>query len=136
MMREEFEKLVGKSVNTEEYEIIEKVYTWHPTIKDKEHIAKLYTDFGMAVIRAMVPVANYMIEIDEESRILKRKEHLLDVRARMLKEGDTTLEEMVVSVNDLFMKLDKKELFDATIEEARKKENGDLVDLALEIAGL
>lgn len=136
MMREEFEKLVGKSVNTEGYAIIEKVYTWHPVIKDKEHIAKLYTDFGMAVIRAMVPVANCMIEIDEESRKLKRKEHLLDVRARMLKEGDTTLEEMVANVKYLFMKFETRELFDAAIEELRKQENGDLVELALEIAGL
>lgn len=34
MMKNEFEKLIGKTVSDEEYSTIEYVYTWHPAIAD------------------------------------------------------------------------------------------------------
>lgn len=36
-----------------EWQLIETVYTYHPSIDDKKHIAGLYLDYGMAVITDM-----------------------------------------------------------------------------------
>lgn len=34
MMKEEFEKFVGETVSTEDYNVIETVYIWHPSISE------------------------------------------------------------------------------------------------------
>ena len=139
MMKEEFEKLVGKSVSNNDYEVIEKVYTWHPAIREcsgKEQIARLYNEFGMSVIRGMVAVVEHMIKLEEERLELKRRREWLNVRTKRLEEGDTRLEDMIARVNDLFAKSDKAEIFDAAIEELKEKEERELVELAMEIAGL
>ncbi len=71
MTREEFEKRVdeGKKMPTsEEYSIIEKVYTFHPSISEtegKSQIALIYNTFGMAVIRDMLPRAELMRKKEE-----------------------------------------------------------------------
>lgn len=36
-----------------EWQLIETVYTYHPSIYDKKHIAVLYLDYGMAAITDM-----------------------------------------------------------------------------------
>lgn len=41
MMKDEFEKLIGKTVSDCDYSIIEKVYTWHPSIHMKKDIARI-----------------------------------------------------------------------------------------------
>lgn len=62
MNRAEFENRVEKrkgfamSVTEADWKIIEKVYTFHPSIsetKGKEQIADLYTEYGMGIIRDM-----------------------------------------------------------------------------------
>lgn len=56
MSKEEFEKLIGKEIGKEDYDIIETVYTWHPSIPEvggKEVIAKLYEVGGMEVMKDM-----------------------------------------------------------------------------------
>ena len=60
MMRAEFEKLYGKEISSKEYEVIEFVYTWHPSIdniKGKLQIADLYRNFGFQLIQDMVETA-------------------------------------------------------------------------------
>lgn len=136
MMREEFEKLVGKNVSDEEYEVIEKVYTWHPAIKNstgKQQIAQLYTDYGMSVIRGMKKVADYMMELDKERQEIRNKLEIIKKREEMLAEGDTSLEEMAARVRDIFMKCETSELFETKIRELRNNAK-DLVDIAMKIA--
>ena len=73
MMREEFEKLVGENVSNEEYRIIDYVYTWHPSIsgtEGKQQMAYLYTNFGMAVINAMVEGADIAEGLEHQERML------------------------------------------------------------------
>lgn len=36
-----------------EWQLIETVYTYHPSIDDKKHMAGLYLDYGMAAITDM-----------------------------------------------------------------------------------
>ncbi len=60
MNKQEFEKLTNSSVSNENYAIIEKVYTWHPSIPEvngKEVIAQLYSLGGIEVMKDMLPKA-------------------------------------------------------------------------------
>ena len=136
MNKNEFEQRIGKTVNQSEYEIIEKVYTWHPAISNvsgKDQIADLYKNFGMSVIRGMVPVADKMIEIDEKKRELRAQMELLEQREELLSEGDMTLEEAIIKVNDMFMKAETEEKFEQMMKacgieecfkDAARKANG------------
>lgn len=75
MRKEEFEKLIKKEVREEEYKIIEFVYMWHPSISEtrgKEQIANLYSEYGMAVITGMVPLATYCKIVEDERNCLKK----------------------------------------------------------------
>lgn len=119
MMREEFEKLVDKKVTAEDYKVVELVYTWHPSIsetKGKKQIAMLYTEFGMTVIRGMVPAAMKMFELDQQRLALKAKMALIEEREQMIREGDTKLEEAIEKVNELFMKKETPELFEIALK--------------------
>lgn len=119
MMHEEFEKLVEKKVTAEEYKVVEMVYTWHPAIKDtdgKRQIAMLYTEFGMTVIKAMLPVAEKMLELDGAKRELRKKMALIEEREQMLTEGDMELEEAIEKVNELFMRKETPEAFEIALK--------------------
>lgn len=56
MMKAEFERLAGVRVTPDEYAIVERVYTWHPSIPDaggKLRIAQLFKLGGMDLMRDM-----------------------------------------------------------------------------------
>lgn len=119
MMIEEFEKLVGKTVKKEEYKVIELVYTWHPAISNttgKKQMAYLYINFGISVIKGMVPVAQKMYEIDKERRELQGKMDMLKFREEMLVEGDLQLEDAIVIVNREYMKAETMEKFEVVMK--------------------
>lgn len=57
------------AITDKEYSVIEKVYTFHPSISDKNgkaDIAKLYVMFGWAVIMDMLPRAELMAKKERE----------------------------------------------------------------------
>ncbi len=71
MTKNEFEALIMDEVSDSEYETIEYVYTWHPAIdevKSKAQIARLYTDYGMTVIKDMLPRTRSMEALDRQLR--------------------------------------------------------------------
>lgn len=120
MMKQEFEALVGKTVPEAEYKVIEYVYTWHPSIKDtegKKQMEVLYSQFGMGIIKGMVPVAQKMEELDKEERELKRKMALIHERKEVISEGDMTLETAIDKVNELYMKAESEQLFEKLVKE-------------------
>lgn len=64
MMKEEFEKFVGETVSNEDYNVIETVYIWHPSISEvsgKDQISSIYRQFGMPVIHDMLETAMYSV---------------------------------------------------------------------------
>lgn len=68
MSKQEFELLVGQWVDNKEYELIEKVYTCHPSISEvdgKKQIAGLYLRYGMVVIKDMEKRADKIIELEK-----------------------------------------------------------------------
>ncbi len=70
MMKEEFEKILGKTVSDADYELIEYVYARHPAIDDvhgKKQIADIYNmPGGMMIILDMIPTAKKMGDLQDE----------------------------------------------------------------------
>lgn len=88
MTKSEFESRIENSVSNKDYEIIEKVYTYHPSVsetKGKEEIAYIYRNFGMRVIKDMLATAKEVEEIQTEIQSLKLKLETLTVRYEVLK---------------------------------------------------
>lgn len=115
MMKAEFEAMIGKSVTDEEYKVIEEVYTWHPAINDttgKDQMKTLYTQFGLGVIRGMLPVAEKMEKLDGERRKLLAQLETIKRREGFLAVGDMELEETIEKVNELYMKANTEEQFE------------------------
>ncbi len=74
MEKREFEKRVGQTVSDADYEVIETVYQWHPSVKEtsgKEEVAELYKSFGMAVFHDMLPRAEKNHELENQFRHAK-----------------------------------------------------------------
>ncbi|WP_312428362.1 hypothetical protein [Lacrimispora sp.] len=88
MMKNEFEKLIGKTVGEEEYSTIEYVYTWHPAISETEgkaQIARLYTDYGMTVIEDMVERAGKMEMAERDLRVARTNVAIIQNRIKALR---------------------------------------------------
>ena len=86
MTREEFKVRVKTPFTNDEYEIIETVYSFHPSInevKGKDQIAELYNNFGMRVILDMLPTAEKAKELENE---LKKKKIEIDNLRRELNQ--------------------------------------------------
>lgn len=72
MTREEFVERLPEGTSTPgvtEYEVIEFVYTYHPSISyvnGKDQIAMLYSTFGMRIITDMFETAKRAQEIEDE----------------------------------------------------------------------
>lgn len=62
MLREEFDHLCERKISDEDYKIVEFVYNYHPCNFDKEAIAKLVEEFGMAIIYDMIPRSEAAME--------------------------------------------------------------------------
>ena len=50
----------------EEYKKIEIVYTYHPSISDKEDIVRLWADYGNIIIEDMISRANAVMCAEQE----------------------------------------------------------------------
>ncbi len=105
MMQNEFEKIIGAEVSTSDYETIEKVYTWHPVIKDttgKQQIADLYKIGGMPLIRNMMEAAEIMKSLDDEERKIKDMLHKILVRKEVVASGNLEYERCRKELEDAF----------------------------------
>lgn len=94
-MQSEFEKLVGKRVESADYKVIEYVYMNHPVIDNvtgKQQIADLYKIGGMAVIKGMVPIAKRAECIERKIRDLESDLNALKGELLYLKDGDFTVD--------------------------------------------
>lgn len=77
MLQSEFENLIETRKPTDaEYEMIETVYMYHPSIDDvhgKMQVAQLWDTAGSTVFEDMLPRAEACKVIDNKIRELKRK---------------------------------------------------------------
>lgn len=71
MTKQEFEERIEATVSASQYDLIEEVYTFHPSISNvdgKEQIATIYKMFGMRIIFDMIPTAREAKRLDLEMR--------------------------------------------------------------------
>ena len=80
MTREEFNSLIEpektKRPNDDDWEIIEFVYSFHPSISEtrgKEQITYLYKTFGMRIIKDMFQTAKRAETMEKELSELRAK---------------------------------------------------------------
>lgn len=79
MMHSEFIRIADvPDVPSDDYQIIEKVYNFHPAIEDKQDIAHIYNAYGMATIKDMLPRAEKLQAI--EDKIMQAKQELTDLQ--------------------------------------------------------
>lgn len=69
MMKEEFEALVKKTVNEEDYKVIEYVYANHPLFDTKKKAADAYKLFGISIFIALKPETKKYAEAYEAMRL-------------------------------------------------------------------
>lgn len=78
MLKQEFESMLGESVDQKDYEKIETVYMWYPNIDDKDDIVRLYGIGGMVLIMDLLPRAEEIKNIEDQiQRLTVRKNNLL-----------------------------------------------------------
>ena len=100
-------KIVGETVSNEDYNVIETVYIWHPSISEvsgKDQISSIYRQFGMPVINEMLETATYAEELDAQRRQLMRRVDEIDQRFCKLQNGDLTEERCRKDADKLFYK--------------------------------
>lgn len=75
MLRSEFDALIEtRTPNDEEYEIIEKVYNYHPSISPvngKKQVAALWESLGILPFEDMLPRAEMCMQIESEIQKLR-----------------------------------------------------------------
>lgn len=88
MTKEEFEQHIGEEVTPDQYEKIEEVYMWHPTIEDKDDIATIYKVGGMRVILDMLPTAQKAETINRKQAELRAELVRLNREYKALEKGE------------------------------------------------
>ena len=93
MTKQEFEKILGHEVTQQDYNRIEFVYNFHPSIPEtggKETIAKLYEIGGMRLIKDMLPTAVKARSLEEEIHQMSLEIARLKETRRQLAAGTLT----------------------------------------------
>ena len=75
MMRSEFEKLMGKKLDHNEYNIIETIYFNYPEEIEKDTIVKMYNEGGISNLQNLYKRAKEMefMSIEEQIDLLEDK---------------------------------------------------------------
>lgn len=90
MTKQEFEERILGTVSASQYDLIEEVYNFHPSIsntKGKDEIADIYKKFGMRLIYDMLPTAREAKRIDNEMAEYRSKIEELQAHYDELKRG-------------------------------------------------
>lgn len=91
MQKREFEERIGQPVSDADYEVIETVYQWHPSVKEtsgKEEVAELYKSFGMAIFHDMLPRAEKKRKLENQFLYVKVEMERIQAEIGGLSNGD------------------------------------------------
>lgn len=130
MMKNEFEKLIGKEVSSSEYETIEMVYTFHPSIsntKGKQQIADLYKIGGMPLMKNMLETAEIMKGLEDEEREIKAALQKIADRKEMAATGDLQYERCRKELQNLFDRAEEFGDWERQVATLKGRYDGDLV---------
>ena len=100
MTKQEFEQRIGAQISRQDYNVVEKVYMWHPLIPNacgKDKIAELYKLGGMMLMQDMFARAQQIEQKDSDLRreyaTLREKREEICVESQKLGEQITELSE-------------------------------------------
>jgi hypothetical protein len=84
-MKHEFEEKVNaidcnKKFTQEQYEIIERVYTFYPGISNKDEVVEMFVKYGMIIFNDLLPRAQAFADIQDE--IIQNKKALEIIKNR------------------------------------------------------
>lgn len=116
MTKQEFEQRIGAQISRQDYNVVEKVYMWHPLIPNacgKDKIAELYKLGGMTLMQDMFARAQQLEQKDTDLRreyaTLREKreeicveikqtksaiEELMERRKQLCREDEATITRM------------------------------------------
>ena len=97
MTKQEFEQRIGTQISRQDYNVVEKVYMWHPLIPNacgKDKIAELYKLGGMTLMQDMFARAQQIEQKDSDLRreYAKLREKRDEIRAESQKLGEQITE--------------------------------------------
>ena len=101
MTKQEFRALTKRDFTDKEYETIETVYTFHPSISEtegKKQIANLFDNFGFRIIADMLPTAVKAREY--EGLIAKKRCELEELREAYNELKNPNAAEYAISVEE------------------------------------
>ena len=100
MTKQEFEQRIGAQISRQDYNVVEKVYMWHPLIPNacgKDKIAELYKLGGMTLMQDMFARAQQSEQKDSDLRheyaTLREKRDEIRAESQKLSEQITELSE-------------------------------------------
>lgn len=100
MTKQEFEQRIGAQISRQDYNVVEKVYMWHPLIPNacgKDKIAELYKLGGMTLMQDMFARAQQIEQKDSDLRrvyaTLREKRDEIRAESQKLGEQITELSE-------------------------------------------
>lgn len=86
MIKEEFQEMIGQIISDQDYEIIDTVYNFHPTVNGvsgKEEVAELYKSFGMDIFYDLFPRAKRNLEL--KRKLNNAQEEITRIKEDMTK---------------------------------------------------
>lgn len=97
MTKQEFEQRIGAQISRQDYNVVEKVYMWHPSIPNaggKDKIAELYKLGGMTLMQDMFARAQQIEQKDSDLRreYATLREKRDEIRAESQKLGEQITE--------------------------------------------
>ena len=97
MTKQEFEQRIGAQISRQDYNVVEKVYMWHPLIPNacgKDKIAELYKLGGMTLMQDMFARAQQIEQKDSDLRRVYAtlREKRDEIRAESQKLGEQITE--------------------------------------------
>ena len=106
MTKQEFEQRIGAQISRQDYNIVEKVYMWHPLIPNaggKDKIAELYKLGGMTLMQDMFARAQQSEQKDSDLRheyaTLREKREEICVE---IKQTKSAIEELMERRKQLY----------------------------------
>lgn len=95
MTKEEFEDRVGKKVPLRHFQLVNKVYSFHPIISEvegKKQVAELYREFGILIFIDMEETADAAMQLEQEITIAQNQLIVLKVRQAALSNAAARLD--------------------------------------------
>ena len=106
MTKQEFEQRIGAQISRQDYNVVEAVYMWHPSIPNaggKDKIAELYKLGGMTLMQDMFARAQQLEQKDTDLRreYATLREKRDEIRAD-IKQTKSAIEELMERRKQLY----------------------------------